>query len=230
MWVVVPSAEERGSDIMATAIEFKEALLALTRGALAMSVAEEPVGSHRGPKVDVYLAGCVRGGKLLGLRGVPWCAGFASWCVWEAWAAVNLQGVGSFAGPLRPYGLDSLRWPYTDTGVLIPPIGYRAAVSELVADAKRSGAWHDEPGYVPAPGDLCVMGRAGQSPVVGGDGHVAVVDAMADPPAVTGYAFWAVGGNEDHTVCRTLRCVCHEPGVGPVEPVLGFIDTGAGLS
>lgn len=44
---------------------------------------KEVPGAKSNPRIDEYLALCVRGGKLLGLKGddqFSWCAAFASWC------------------------------------------------------------------------------------------------------------------------------------------------------
>jgi hypothetical protein len=51
--------------------------------ALAEVGQKEIPGAKSNPRIDEYLALCVRGGKLLGLRGddqFSWCAAFASWC------------------------------------------------------------------------------------------------------------------------------------------------------
>lgn len=71
------------------------------------------------PRIAEYLAGCERGGVLLGLVADEWCAAFAGWCgarpwrasVWEmvedARAAGTLREVGSYwpsPGDLAVYG------------------------------------------------------------------------------------------------------------------------------
>lgn len=60
----------------------------MTPGELALRIAlgevgarEDPPGSNRGPRVDVYL----RAAKLDPARGrYPWCAAFVSWAIREA--------------------------------------------------------------------------------------------------------------------------------------------------
>lgn len=180
-------------------------VLELALAELELGVAEVPAGSNTGPDVRRYLAGCVRGGRRLGLSAGAWCAAFASWCVWSA------RGE-------RASLLDAQEWP----GGLpdLPPIGYRAAVSELVADARATGRWHLRGDGEPQPGDLLVLARAGQDPRVGGSGHVVFVEHQADE----GTGWWCVGGNEQNAVRRTLR------GDGGLhdraEPVIGWIDLG----
>lgn len=42
-----------------------------------LKVQEEPRGSNRGNRVDEYE-------KLFHMKGEPWCAAFAGWCIWQA--------------------------------------------------------------------------------------------------------------------------------------------------
>ena len=56
--------------------------LHLQRAIGELGVAETP-GPKSTPRIDEYLGLCVRGGKVLGLRGdelFSWCAAMASWC------------------------------------------------------------------------------------------------------------------------------------------------------
>lgn len=161
--------------------------LALAKAALAARVREAPAGSNRGTEVDRYLDGCVRGGKRLGVRGVPWCAAFASWCVWTAAYGDD--------GPA-----DALHWTPATAGT-DPPIGYRASVTELFADAWATGAWRDmQAAETPQPGDLVVMRRDGEDPRTGGKGHVEIVSAhLADGSLVS------IGGNVADRVSETPR-------------------------
>lgn len=86
-----------------------------------------------------------------------------------------------------------------------PPHGYRAAVSELVADARTSGSWRDRStGYRPQPGDLAIFKRAGGDPRFGGSGHVSRVAVVG--PAV----FETIGGNEANRV-RYASCRFDDP-------------------
>jgi len=146
------------------------AALALARAELARGVAEEPPGSNTGPDVRRYLAGCVRGGRRLNLTVGAWCAAFASWCVWRA------RGE-------RAYDGDALEWPGGLPG--LPPTGYRAAVSELVDDARATGALLlPQAAEEPLPGDLlvwehhvgiCSAWGAARAAICGNDG-----DAVAE--------------------------------------------------
>lgn len=131
------------------------------RRALAEVGVHETPGPVSTPRIDEYLSVCVRGGRLLGLRGdseFSWCAAFASWC-----------------------GLP-------------PGMTPRAAVAELVADARKLGLWRSgDVWHDPQPGDLAVYGRAGQDPRTGGSGHVnRYVEQLG------GGRWRAVGGNETH--------------------------------
>jgi hypothetical protein len=64
-------------DEPAAPIGLGERALEVALRELAAAVREEPPGSNDGPRVREYLA-------PTGLRGVPWCAAFASWCDREA--------------------------------------------------------------------------------------------------------------------------------------------------
>lgn len=183
------------------------AALALAQQELAAGVCEEPRGSNTGPRVRLYLGGCVRGGKGLGLTAAEWCASFVSFCVWTAaWPEMR---------PGAP-GMRTLFWSATDRADRDPPIGYRAAVAELVADARAASAWHDvseiAPGAGPQPGDLLVFGRGGHDPRAGGTGHVAIVET-----GDTG-SWVAIGGNQGDAVSAQPR------GLQDVaEPLVGWI-------
>lgn len=77
----------------------------------------------------------------------------------------------------------------------------RAAVAELVSDARALGLWRD--GSVwrdPQPGDLAIYARAGQDPRTGGSGHVnRVVQKLG------GGMMRTVGGNEQDAVRLSER-------------------------
>lgn len=84
----------------------------------------------------------------------------------------------------------------------------RAAVAELVADARARGLWRD--GSVwrdPQPGDLAIYTRAGQDPRHGGSGHVnRVVQQLG------GGMMRTVGGNEQDAVRLSDRHVSEPVG------------------
>lgn len=201
--------------------------LGIAEAAYQMGVKEHG-GIHRGPEVDQYLAGCVRHGARLGLVGMNWCASFASWCIWHAWAKIT--GIESYADV-------SLHWSATDTAPPLPPVGYRAAVSELVSDAKATGTWHDvSEGYQPELGDLCILARAGEDPRSGGLGHVCLVAgadkgqlaaaAASGPSSASirlGGSWDCIGGNQGSPGAVTLvtRSLADK-----VEPIVGWIALG----
>lgn len=150
-------------------------LAALEVAIRELGVSEEPPGSNDGPRIRMYRAGCVRGGKALHLGPSAWCALFVGWC-------------DSIArGEMRLDGHD-----------VEPPVAWRAAVSELVVDAVRAKAWHV--GLDGAqPGDLLVMRRDGQDPTLGGAGHVGRIERIGDTTITT------VDGNHGNVVARVGR-------------------------
>lgn len=117
--------------------------LAIAEQELAAGVQEQPLGSNRGARVDEYI-------YPTGLRAVPWCAAFESWCRRKALQAGETN-----------------------------PLGYNAAVSRLWAAAVQTGLARS-PQFVPQPGDAVVFRRAGQDPRSGGDGHVGRVRTAPD--------------------------------------------------
>ncbi len=178
--------------------------LAIAQQALAAGVREHPAGSNRGPEIDGYLRGCIRHGKPLGVLGVAWCAAFASWCVWAAWGVKHDTDPAARQTRFEALG-DVELWdivPASRGGY--PPIGYRAAVSELVTDARATNKWWAvEGGYTPKAGDLAIWRRAGQDPRTGGSGHVEFVEIAPD-----GYGAWTgVGGNEGDAVRRETHSI-----------------------
>jgi hypothetical protein len=101
---VRPDFSEAGR-LMARALEI--ALQQLRDG-----VAEVPLGSNRGPRVDEYLLGRRMDGAYLlharkvdgypeGYQGAPWCARFALWCIeraaFEMAATLPVDGWGDLA-------------------------------------------------------------------------------------------------------------------------------------
>jgi hypothetical protein len=78
------------------------------------------------------------------------------------------------------------------------PHGYRAAVWELIEDAKANGTWRPRgSGYRPKRGDLLCSARAGQNPEKRGSGHVEVVVEPSGPLRVHPLT---LGGNEANQI------------------------------
>jgi hypothetical protein len=176
-----------------------DAALAIARQALDAHVREQG-GIHRGPEVDKYVSFCVRRGALLHLFGVNWCASFASFCVWTGANLDPTLAQHWTAPPPAP----------------LPTIGYRAAVSELVTDAKATNTWHDvSEGYAPSPGDLCILARDGEDPRTGGLGHVCFVKETI------GDGVWdCIGGNQGVPGAVTLAARSIKD---TVETIVGWI-------
>lgn len=127
------------------------------------------------------LGPCRRRGTeaLLGLTSDNWCAAFAS---------------SSMTIALKPGE--------------VPPHRYRAAVAELIADARDEGAWHDVSElragpFVPCIGDLVCFLRGGHDPRGGGEGHVGRVEVF---DRATGRLV-TIDGNHENRVARVERRV-----------------------
>jgi hypothetical protein len=77
-----------------------------------------------------------------------------------------------------------------------PPHGLRISVRELWQDALATrSTWG--PAYSPRPGDLAILGRAGEHPTRGGRGHVRrLVQVLGDGK------YLGIGGNEGGTITR----------------------------
>lgn len=157
--------------------------LALSRREQQRGAGEQPPGSNAGPDVARYFSGCVRSGAPLGITSGDWCAAGASWAAWR-----------------------SVR-----SGEIVPHL-WRAAVSEIRADALDSGAWVPADvarsgDWSPRPGDLAVWIREAD----GWRGHVARVTDVEPSRFVT------LGANEQSTWSYTSRSWG--------EPTLrGFVD------
>lgn len=187
--------------------------LDLARAELRRSVREEPPGSNTGPDVRRYLAGCVRHGRRLGLTAGAWCAALASWCVWQAWCdeAIDVRGgvVASSAilmwAPNYPEHIGPSPEPE-------PPIGYRAAVWEIVADARATNALRlPQAAEHPLPGDLLIYGRDGATPLTGGAGHITFCAAWSDGDKRS------IGGNEQDALAEVeLGADGEHPRCGPL--------------
>jgi hypothetical protein len=124
-------------------------------GVRALRVAIGEVGQREipgpgaNPRIEAYLAGCMRDGRRV-FGGHPGDEPF--WCC----AAV---GFCDHDGAIP--------------GESVPP--WRAAVWEYWRDAVARGAARDR-SYRPKPGDVAVFARAGSDPRRGGSGHVARVE------------------------------------------------------
>ncbi len=111
--------------------------LAWSEAELARGAAEDPPGSNGGAAIASYFAGARRRGTeaLLGVSSGNWCAAGAS----AATYASLLPGETA-------------------------PHGWRAAVVELVDDAKAAGAWlpveDARAGWSPGAGDLVIYDRS----------------------------------------------------------------------
>lgn len=157
---------------------------------------------NAGPEIDTYAPRCLRKGQVITVKGLEWCARFASEMVWRAATRQTPAPVSTIWTPAISNQLD---WP---------PFAMRAAVAEIWADAVACGvAVKLQDAVVPVVGDLLVMGRGGQDPRHGGRGHIAFIDEIADEGG-----WWAIGGNEGDAVRRTWRTPDDT-----AEPIVGWI-------
>lgn len=153
--------------------------MALQAALVELEAGAREVGNNGGATVARYFAGCVRGGKPLGISSGSWCAAFAGWC--DDHAKRALVAVG--AAPTVP-----CLW--------------RGAVWELIEDARRSGAWREAGEYVPVPGDLAVFRRAGYDPrTPPGLGHVGRVETAPDDSG----RYTTIDGNSGAASDRVAR-------------------------
>jgi hypothetical protein len=176
-------------------------LLVLARARELLGAREDSGGQHRGQIVRASMAGTVRAGRLTCLGdGSAWCAGFAGRCLFDANTA------------------RALAWTPLDFGAGddSSPVGWRAAVSELCDDARATSMLREDLSGGWTPSDLLIFGRAGENPLHGGLGHVAIVDAL-EPAGGT----WTIGGDEAGAggigVRRTLRPTTEEPLVAWIQ-------------
>ncbi|NUP06719.1 MAG: CHAP domain-containing protein [Polyangiaceae bacterium] len=162
------------------------ARVSLGERALAIALKELGVAETPGPKhtqrILDFLKVCIgrpeRGaaaaGKPLGLASdeIAWCAAFQSWCMLQA----------------------------ANEGDVLPHEP-RAAVWEIVADARERGTFRDvSTGYRPNVGDLGIYKRAGGDPrIKGQNGHVDRVETIGAE------AYTAIGGNENNQVRREAQ-------------------------
>lgn len=97
---------------------------------------------------------------------------------------------------------------------------WRAAVRELVDDARASGRWHEMDDYAPKPGDLAIFKRGGKDPRRGEEGHV---ERVVVAPDATG-SLTTIGGNvNDRVSKRTWRIGQEEKG----HELVGWIARGS---
>jgi len=119
-------------------------------------------GARHHQLIVSYSEHCRRGGKLLGIDhdGLPlWRGGVPLRAPSDEWAWCAAFQSACLLACLEPGER--------------PPHGLRVAVRELVEDAREQGTLHlAGSGYEPKPGDLAATGRAGESPLRGGRGHV----------------------------------------------------------
>lgn len=179
----------------------------------------ETVGKNNyGEIVKLALRGAVRGGHPLGIpEGVAWCAAFAGACL--------------FDGEPDPLAA-ALAWTPSAyaAGDVAQPVGWRAAVWEIVADARATGTFLEQQAATePLPGDLVICGRNGQDPRrPGNEGHATILREVLDG------AFRCIGGNEADPTGRAPDGVrlslrrwgdAREPVVGivRVEPSAAFL-------
>lgn len=156
---------------------WEDAGLPLGVRALAYGLDKLGIREVAGPGSNDFIRECLerceRGGKPLGLWSdeTAWCAAFASRCLFEVLVEAET-----------------------------PPHLYRAAVSEIWADARDRG-FAREPHWQPAVGDLAICKRNGKDPRAGGEGHVARV---VSPPDASG-RFRTIDGNHDNSVALVDR-------------------------
>ncbi len=127
-----------------------------------------------GTNIVPYGVRCVRGGNWIRVQGLAWCARFATDITWRAW---SIAVRGDRLWTALP-GAMLLGWTAKARGNQ-PPFTMRAAVSEIIRDARECSAWHDvtEAGES-MPGDLRCYFRnvdgVEKDPRKGQEGHVAI--------------------------------------------------------
>jgi hypothetical protein len=153
--------------------------LAMQAALAELNAGAREEGENGGPYVRKYLSGCERGGRKVGITSSAWCAAFVGWCDHMAQRALEVAGEPAES-----------------------PCRWRAAVWELVADAKAAGAWREAAEYSPLPGDLAVFRRDGQDPRrQGHHGHVGRVETA---PNAAG-AYLSIEGNSGPSGDRVVR-------------------------
>lgn len=124
--------------------------LEIAKQQLALGIKENPMGSKTSVAIKEYFSKCERNGKLLGITAGNWCAAFVCYCAFTACSSDET-----------------------------PPHLYRAAVSELWADALLHGAAKPA-SYKAEVGDLAIFARDSYDPRLGGEGHVTRLLTVVD--------------------------------------------------
>ena len=158
----------------------------------------EILGSEHEPIILSYSEHCRRGGRLLGVTadGLP---------IWAGGSKLELQTDDSDSPWCAALGSATLLH-----GLLpgdLPPHGLRVSVRELVEDARLADSLRPS-SWVPEPGSLAILGRAGHNPLNGGPGHTRCMIQL------DGEMYLGLGGNEDDTI----SCGWH-----PTADVLAWI-------
>lgn len=120
----------------AAAAEQEPAELHLSRALEEVGQKEIP-GPKSNPRIDEYLAVCLRRGKLLGLRGddqFSWCAAFASWCGLPP-GMTPRAAVSELVADSRKLGL------WRDAGH-VPKPGDLAIYARAGGDPRKGGLGH----------------------------------------------------------------------------------------
>lgn len=102
--------------------------------------------------------------------------------------------------------------------------GWRCAVAEQIADAKKTGRWHDIADvragrYTPKVGDLVCSARLGGDPRKGGSGHVERITEV--PEHGSGRPIRTIGGNESNTWVEADLDLSSVVGIIDVDSAIG---------
>lgn len=153
-------------------------------GVQAVQGIRELPGPRHDPRILEYSVHCRRGGVFLGVdsEGRPiWSGGkpLKLSTDEEPWCAATQSS--SLLASLRPRE--------------VPPHGLRVSVREDCEDARGTGALRVVgDGYEPRPGDLAILGRVGENPLLGGRGHVHRLVQL------DGLRYLGIGGNEHNEI------------------------------
>jgi len=179
---------------------FADLAVSYTRADLDAHVAELPPRSNGGAEIRKRFAGTMLRrpdgtNPRTGLTSGPWCAAELGY--------IDFRAACTLLGILPP---DPLPPSYPVADIMRQagcPVLWRAAVHELVEDARVSDAWRLRGAavYVPEPGDAAVFMRDGSSPLRGGTGHVGRV--VRAPDADGRYA--TIDGNHGDRVALVER-------------------------
>ncbi len=183
-----------------SAATFADLALSYTRADLDAHVAELPPGSNGGADIRRRFAGTM----LRRPDGTNPRTGITSgaWCAAEL-GHIDFRAACTLLGILPPDPLPP-SYPVADIMRRVGcPVLWRAAVHELVEDARASGSWRLRGAavYMPEPGDAAVFMRDGNSPLRGGAGHVGRV--VRAPDADGRYA--TIDGNHGDRVALVER-------------------------